>query len=61
MREAAHRRCVVVDSGHGWVVTANKRDHESNATAVIERVTGKPASSRGFPTLIGLLNKFDRP
>ncbi|TPW75907.1 DUF1697 domain-containing protein [Schumannella soli] len=57
-REAAHRRCRIVSSGLGWTVLENERDRESNATPVIERVTGGPATSRGFPTLQRLLGRL---
>lgn len=57
--EAARRRCRVLDSGAGWVVTLNERDRESNATPVIERLTGQPATSRGLPTLTRLIARFD--
>lgn len=57
VREAAHRGCVMVDAGHGWVVSANERDRESNATPVVERLTGGLASSRGIPTLRRLVDR----
>lgn len=57
--EAARRRCRVLDSGSGWVVTLNERDRESNATPVIERLTGHPATSRGLPTLSRLIARFE--
>lgn len=57
-REAARRRCRLLQTEVGWTVTANERDRESNATPVIERLTGAPATSRGLPTLIRLI---DRP
>lgn len=55
---ASHRRCVVLAAGPGWAVTANERDRESNATPVIERLTGGPATSRGMPTLTRLVERF---
>ncbi|WP_169583654.1 DUF1697 domain-containing protein [Microbacterium thalassium] len=58
--EAAVRRCRVVGAGPGWVVSANERDRESNATPVVERLTGAPATSRGLPTLIRLADRFAR-
>ncbi|MGN8552915.1 UNVERIFIED_CONTAM: DUF1697 domain-containing protein [Microbacterium sp. SLM126] len=56
--EAAHRRCRLVEAGDGWAVTANERDRESNATPVVERLTDRPATSRGLPTLIRLVDRF---
>ncbi|MCO7219236.1 DUF1697 domain-containing protein [Klenkia sp. PcliD-1-E] len=57
-QEAARRRCRVLQAGPGWAVTVNERDRESNATPVVERLTGAPASSRGIPTLTALVQKF---
>lgn len=59
--EAAHRRCLIVDSGDGWVVSVNERDRESNATPVVERITGLAATSRGMPTLARLVDRFAGP
>lgn len=59
--EAAHRRCRIVDSGDGWVVSVNERERESNATPVVERITSLPATSRGLPTLVRLVDRFARP
>ena len=61
VREATHRRCAVVDSGPGWAVLLNERDHESNGTPVIERLTGARATSRGIPTLMRLVDRFAGP
>lgn len=55
---AARRRCAVVGAGAGWVVVVNHRAHESNATPVVEKITGGAATSRGFPTLLRLLDRF---
>lgn len=60
VREAAHRRCRVVDAGPGWAVLLNERDRESNGTPVVERLTGGPATSRGIPTLVRLVDRFSR-
>ena len=60
VREAALRRCRLVTAGEGWTVATNERDRESNATPVVERLTGGPATSRGFPTLIRLVDRFAR-
>lgn len=57
-REAAHRRCRLLESGPGWVVTLNERDRESHATPVVERLTGRPATSRGLPTLSRVIARF---
>ena len=58
IREAATRRCVIIDAGSGWTLTRNQRDGDGNATPVIERLTGGPASSRGLSTLIRLVDRF---
>lgn len=58
VREASHRRCRIVDAGAGWAVLLNERDGESNGTPVVERVTGGPATSRGLPTLVRLVDRF---
>jgi hypothetical protein len=58
VESAAFRRCEIVDSGAGWTLTRNQRDGEGNATPVIEQVTGGPASSRGLPTLVRLVDRF---
>ncbi|MBB3156934.1 uncharacterized protein (DUF1697 family) [Microbacterium proteolyticum] len=55
--EAARRRCRLLQTDVGWTVTANERDRESNATPVIERLTGTPATSRGLPTLARLVDR----
>lgn len=57
----AERRahCTVLDSAPGWVVTLNLRDRQSNGTPLVEHVLGIPATSRGLPTLVRLLEKFD--
>ncbi len=56
-RTAAHRRCRIVEVGPGWIVTTNERDAESNATPVAERLSGGPATSRGLPTLLRLIER----
>jgi uncharacterized protein (DUF1697 family) len=60
-RVAAHRRCQIVDAGDGWFVSVNERDGESNATPVAELLTGRPATSRGMPTLVRLVDRFGEP
>jgi len=57
-REAARRRCVLLETGRGWTIAVDERDRESNATPVIERLTGAPATSRGIPTLARLADRF---
>ena len=59
LEEAARRKTEVIETGDGWIVSLNERSHESNATPIIERVTGRPATSRGMPTLIRLVARFD--
>jgi uncharacterized protein (DUF1697 family) len=58
--EAAHRRCVIVDSGRGWTLIRNEREGEGNATPVVERISGGRATSRGLPTLLRLVDRFAR-
>ncbi|WP_261165771.1 DUF1697 domain-containing protein [Microbacterium sp. Marseille-Q6965] len=58
IREAAARRCAIVDAGDDWALLRNERDGDGNATPVIERLTGGPASSRGLPTLVRLVDRF---
>lgn len=57
--EAARRRCEILQCGLGWTVVRNERDRESNATPVIERLTGAPATSRGLPTLVRLDERME--
>ncbi len=57
-REAARRRCRLLQTGPGWTVVLDERDRESNGTPVLERITGAPASSRGLPTLVQLVDRF---
>lgn len=56
--QAARRRCALVETGVGWAVTVNERERESNATPVLERLTGGPATSRGLPTLVRLIDRL---
>lgn len=58
VRAAAHRRCRLVASGAGWVVSVNERERESNATPVAEGVTGGAATSRSIGTVVRLLDRF---
>ncbi|MGL4256325.1 MAG: hypothetical protein ACRCSL_08325 [Microbacterium sp.] len=58
VEEAARRRCRLVAAGAGWTIAINERDRESNATPVLEHLTGGPATSRGLPTLIRLVERF---
>jgi uncharacterized protein (DUF1697 family) len=58
--EAGRRRCVLLDAGEGCTVALNERDRESNATPVLERLTGAPATSRGILTLERLIERFSR-
>ncbi|MGC0368254.1 DUF1697 domain-containing protein [Microbacterium sp. SLBN-111] len=55
--EVGRRRCVLLDTGVGWTVALNERHRESNATPVLERLTGAPATSRGIPTLARLIDR----
>ncbi|WP_374315875.1 hypothetical protein [Microbacterium sp.] len=58
VEEAARRRCRLVATGAGWTIAINERDRESNATPVLGHLTGGPATSRGLPTLIRLVERF---
>lgn len=57
---AAHRRCTVVEHGRGWALMRNGTDRESNGTPTVEHVLGTPASSRGVPTLVALVDRVRR-
>ncbi|WP_345544077.1 hypothetical protein [Microbacterium jejuense] len=57
VRAATHRRCRVIASGAGWVVSLNERERESNGTPVVEQVTGGPATSRSIGTVLRLLDR----
>ena len=59
-RQASKRRCAVVEHGAGWAVVANDADRQSNGTPTIEAAAGTPASSRGLPTLLRLVDRFGR-
>ena len=52
-------RCEIVAHGKGWALVLNHVDHQSNGTPVIERITGRPATSRGLPTLLALVERLD--
>ncbi|MCW3493121.1 DUF1697 domain-containing protein [Microbacterium sp. SSM24] len=58
--EAARRRCRLLACGPGWTLASNERDRESNATPVVEHLTGGPATSRGLSTLVRLVERFAR-
>ncbi|MBX9470394.1 DUF1697 domain-containing protein [Microcella sp.] len=51
-------RCTLLDSGPGWAVVLNHVPDQGNATPLVERLIGSPASSRGMPTIARLLEKF---
>ncbi|MFB8145150.1 DUF1697 domain-containing protein [Microbacterium sp. NPDC056003] len=55
---AAEHRCSLVDTGPGWAVVRNDVDGEGHATPVLERLTGRRATSRGLPTIIRLVARF---
>jgi len=59
VRAAAHRRCRLIGTGPGWVVSVNERERESNATPVVEQVTGGPATSRSIGTVVRLLDRHE--
>ncbi|MDO8148281.1 MULTISPECIES: DUF1697 domain-containing protein [unclassified Isoptericola] len=56
--EAGRRRCAVVDRGPGWAVVQNDRDRQSNGTPALEAAGARRATSRGVPTLAGLVERF---
>jgi uncharacterized protein (DUF1697 family) len=58
IQHASQHRCELVDAGPGWALVRNQREGEGNATPVIQRLTGGPASSRGLPTLVRLVDRF---
>ncbi|MDY0908312.1 DUF1697 domain-containing protein [Microbacterium sp. CFBP9034] len=58
--QAAKRRCTIVEHGAGWAVLTNDADRQSNGTPALEAALGTPASSRGIPTLVRLVDRFSR-
>lgn len=54
----SEHRCSLVDTGPGWAVVRNDVDGEGHATPVLERLTGRRATSRGLPTVIRLVARF---
>ncbi|HEX5859453.1 MAG TPA: DUF1697 domain-containing protein [Microbacterium sp.] len=59
-RAGERRRCRVVEHGPGFAVVVNDHDRQSNGTPTIEAVLGVPATSRGMPTLLRLIDRFGR-
>lgn len=57
-KEARRRRCEIVDHGPGWAVVSNDGERQSNGTPTIEAALAVPATSRGFPTLERLVDRF---
>ncbi|WP_164743452.1 DUF1697 domain-containing protein [Microbacterium sulfonylureivorans] len=55
--QAMRRRCAVVEHGAGWAVVENDADRQSNGTPTIEAALGTPATSRGLPTLLRLIDR----
>ena len=53
----AGRRCRVVSGGAGFAVTLNDRDGISDATPTLERALNTRVTSRGLPTILGLVAK----
>lgn len=58
--EAARRRCAIVARGAGWAVVENGADRQSNGTPALEAALGVPATSRGLPTLLRLIDHHGR-
>ena len=59
--ESASRRgrCEIVAHGEGWALVLNHVDRQSNGTPVVEKITGRAATSRGLPTLLALAERLD--
>ncbi|GAA5100341.1 hypothetical protein GCM10025760_37530 [Microbacterium yannicii] len=57
---ATDHRCSIVDAGEGWALVRNQVEGEGHATPVLESLTGRPATSRGLPTVIRLVSRFGR-
>jgi len=57
---ATDHRCAIVDAGEGWALVRNQVEGEGHATPVLESLTGRPATSRGLPTVIRLVSRFGR-
>jgi hypothetical protein len=53
--------CTVEAAGEGWAFTRNDHDGAGQATAQLERLLGSRVSSRGMPTMLRLLARFDSP
>lgn len=59
LREASRNRCAIIDAGPGWALVRNDVAGEGHATPTVERITGDHASSRGFPTLVRMVARFE--
>lgn len=58
LQAASDRRCAIIDHGPGWAVVENDADRQSNGTPTLEAILARPATSRGLPTLIALVDRF---
>ena len=58
--QATRRGCAVVEHGVDWAVVRNDADRQSNGTPALEAALGVPATSRGLPTLLRLVDRFCR-
>jgi hypothetical protein len=58
--EAPRGEVTVLDASPRHAVVLNHREHRSNGTPVVEALLGVPATSRGVPTLLRLLDRHDR-
>jgi len=56
--EADRNHCEIVEAGSGWALVRNNVGGEGHATPVLESLTGGPATSRGLPTLVRLVDRF---
>ena len=56
--EADRNRCRIVDAGSGWALVRNDVEGEGHATPLLESLTSGPATSRGLPTLVRLIDRF---
>jgi uncharacterized protein (DUF1697 family) len=57
---ATEHRCSIVDAGQGWALIRNDVQGEGHGTPLLESLTGRPATSRGLPTVIRLIARFGR-
>lgn len=58
--DAPRGEVTVLDASGAHAVVLNHRERRSGGAPVVERLLGVPATSRGIPTLLRLLDRHDR-